>query len=120
LRSHADIKISRRGGKLGKFNRKLSQLEAVYQIAGPVLKQKDPVVISTFIKTVFENKNEYGLNQLSLDWFNRYSSSDPKKAVNFVYNLLQENNQLISKKSIFEGIQLHQHEVNDAKTKTIL
>lgn len=105
---------------MGKFNRKLSQLEAVYQIAGPVLKQEDPAVISTFIKSAFENKNEYGLDQLSLDWFNRYSDSDPKKAVNFVHNLLQENNQLVSKKSILEGIQLHQHEVNDAKAKTIL
>ncbi len=105
---------------MGKFNRKLSQLEAVYQIAGPVLKHEDPAVISTFIKNVFEHQEDYGLDQLSMDWFNRYSENDPKKAVNFVHNLLQENNQLVSKKSILEGIQLHQHEVNDAKAKTIL
>jgi hypothetical protein len=101
---------------VGKFNRKLSQLEATYQIAGPVLKVEDPAVISSFIKTVFENSEEYGLDQLNKDWFNRFSSIDSKRATNFVHNLLQESNQLISKKSILEGIELFNTENHDGET----
>lgn len=99
-----------------KFNRKLSQLEAVHGIAEPVLKYESPVVISSFIKYVFENKSEYGLDQLSDDWFNRYSETNSKESVNFIHNLLQENNQLISKKSILEGIELFKNGVQNGET----
>lgn len=95
---------------MGKFNRKLSQLEAMYQVAGPVLKPERPATISHFIKTVFENSNDYGIAHLNKDWFIRYSDNNSSKAVNFVHNLLQENNQLISKKSILEGIELYKSE----------
>lgn len=100
---------------MGKFNRKLSQLEAIYQIADPVLKAEDPVVISTFIKNVFEHSEDYGLNQLNNDWFNRFASIDKKHASTLVHNLLQQNNQLISKKSILEGIELYQTEISNGK-----
>lgn len=101
---------------MGKFNRKLSQLEATYQIAGPVLKEKNPAVIAAFIKTVFENSSEYGLGQLTRDWFSRFSSVDSKKATNFVHNLLQENEQLVSKKSILEGIAIYNMENSNGET----
>lgn len=92
---------------MGKFNRKLSQLEAIYQIATPVLKTEDPVMISNFITTIFENNTYYELEHLTEHWFNQYALHNNVKATNFIYNILQENNQLISKKSILEGIKLH-------------
>lgn len=85
---------------VGKFNRKLSQLEAVYQIAAPVLKQCPPIELLSTIKTAIESSS------LNVDyaWFHNFALRDPYKATNFTQHLLQESGKLISKKSILESI----------------
>lgn len=85
---------------VGKFNRKLSQLEAVYQIAAPVLIPCSPIELIPTIKTALESSS------LNVDyaWFRNFAQRDPHKATNFTYHLLQESGKLISKKSILESI----------------
>lgn len=95
-----------------KFNKRLSQLEATYQISKPVLTHESPTVISTFIKDMFKNSSKYDvLGELDKEWFSMYSSIDINKATNLIFNILQEHGYLISKKSILEGIYLYNKEI---------
>ena len=96
-----------------KFNKILSQLEAVHQIAKPVVRQEDPVMISDFIHHVFENADDYGVNHLSKDWLTSISSKDKKLAVNFVNGMLEQQGHLLSKKSILEGIDNFKQELEN-------
>jgi len=85
---------------VGKFNRRLSQLEAVHQIAAPVLKPFPPIELIPTIKTAIESSS---LN-VDYEWFRNLSLRDPHKATNFAQRLLEESGKLISKKSILESI----------------
>ena len=55
----------------GAFNKYLSQLESVHQIAAPVCKPVDAVYVSDFIHAVFENKSDYGIGHTAFteEWF---------------------------------------------------
>jgi len=88
-----------------KFNEKLSQLEATYGVAPPVVESQDSLKISDFIHHIFENQEKYNLKGLSKEWFIGLSGRDKKGSVNLINNVLQENGNLISKKSILEGIE---------------
>ena len=89
---------------MSRFNKQLSQLEAIYEVAEPVIKDIDPVHVSDFIHHVFENTDSYELSGLDKEWFHSYINLNESKAVNFVNNLLQNQGHLISKKSILEGV----------------
>ena len=85
-----------------KFNRKLSQLEAIYQVAKPVVKSQNPMTLSSSIQIALENSN-IGVDYT---WFQSLAKRDPKKATTFAQNLLQESGELVSRKSILESIQI--------------
>lgn len=89
-----------------KFSRKLSQLEAITKIADPVVESVDPVFVSDFIHTVFENRSEYGIKSdlLTPEWFSEFSETNPSKAIGMISNILQESGHIISHKSLLEGI----------------
>ena len=89
---------------MAKFNKILSQLEAVYEIENHILTYESPDEINKCINVVFENSHKYGIQDLDKGWFDRYSKIEPIKATNFIYNILQEQGELISKKCIFESI----------------
>ena len=93
---------------MARFNKKLSQLEAVYQIAPPIVEVADPVQISDYIHHMFENKNEYGIESEELDkvWFVEFSGRNKNNASKFVHTALQESGFMISKQSILEGIEV--------------
>ena len=95
-----------------KFNKVLSQLEAIHQIAPPVVRQEDPILISDFIHHIFENANDYGINHLSKEWLNGMSNKDSSIAVNFVGNILEQQGHLLSRKSILEGINNFKQELD--------
>lgn len=97
---------------MSQFNKQLSQLEAIYEVAEPVVKNIDPVHVSDFIHHIFENNNSHQLNGLDKEWFHSYINLNESKAVNFVNNLLQKQGHLISKKSILEGIKEFSKEQN--------
>jgi len=89
---------------MSRFNKHLSQLEAIYGVAEPVLKSADPVHVSDFIHYVFENEDTYGLQGLDKEWFCSFSNLNESNATNFVNNLLHKEGHLINKTSIVEGI----------------
>ena len=90
----------------GAFNKYLSQMESVHQIAPPVRKPVDAVYVSDFIHAVFENKSEYGIGNtaFSAEWFAEFSSRNKPVAEKFIDKILQENGHIISRKSLTEGI----------------
>lgn len=100
---------------MAKFNKILSQLEAIYGLENHVLEYESPDEISKFIHVVFENSQKYGLGNLNKSWFDRYSNTDPIKATNLIYNILQEQGEFISKKCIFESIT--EGKYNESKTR---
>ena len=91
---------------MSRFNKHLSQLEAIYEVAEPVVKSTEPVHVSDFIHYVFENSDEYELKGLDKEWFCSYVNLNESKAVNFVNNLLQKQGHLVSRKSIMEGVSM--------------
>jgi len=88
-----------------RFNKKLSQLEAVHQVNNPTFQKADPTQLSDFIHHVFENQEQYKLGEVSKEWFLNLST-DKKKATVFIDGLLQESGYMISKKSILESIEV--------------
>lgn len=99
---------------MSRFNKKLSQLEAIYEVADPVLKPADPVHIADFIHHVFENSEKFGLMGLDKEWFCAYKNLNESKAINFVNNLLQGQGHLVNSQSILEGINNFIKEESDA------
>lgn len=99
-----------------KFNKVLSQLESMYQISKPVVRDENPILISDFIHHIFENSQEYGIEHLSSDWMDGIKLKDEKMAVNFVNGLLEQNGHLISRKSILEGIKHFSKEIENEQT----
>lgn len=97
---------------MSRFNKVLSQLECIHQIAKPVTEQADPLLISDTIHHIFENKSAYGLNgnDLTVEWFAQFSERNPKHAMKFIDNILQENGHIVSKKCIIEAIDLYNKE----------
>ena len=95
-----------------KFNKILSQLEAIYQVSDPVVKQENPVYISDYIHNIFENQDKYNVKGLSKEWFINYINNNKKESVDFINNILESDGNVISKKSILEGIQIFQSEDN--------
>ena len=89
---------------MSRFNKQLSQLEAIYEVAEPVIKSTDPVHVSDFIHYVFENSDKYGLAGLDKEWFCNYKSINESRALNFINNLLQGQGHLVSQSSILEGV----------------
>jgi hypothetical protein len=89
---------------MSRFNKHLSQLEAIYEVATPVMKSADPVHVSDFIHYIFENTDTYDITGLDKDWFCAYTSINESKSVNFINNLLQGQGHLVTKESILEGI----------------
>lgn len=89
-----------------KFNRTLSQLEAMHGIANPVVENVDPVYVSDFIHTIFENRDQYGIKSdlLTPEWFSEFSERNQNRAIGMIDGILQENGHVISKKSLIEGI----------------
>ena len=73
---------------MSRFNKQLSQLEAIFEVAEPVIKDTDPVHVTDFIHYVFENNNTYGLQSLDKEWFCSYATLNESNAVNFVNNPL--------------------------------
>lgn len=92
---------------MARFNKHLSQLEAIYGVAPAVVSQADPTHISDYIHHMFENKSEYGIESDRLDkfWFVEFSHKNPKQAHKFVNNALNEAGHIVSHNSIMEGIQ---------------
>ena len=86
------------------FNKKLAQLEAIYDINNHNHSNVDGGTIESYITTIFEHASDYGIDGLSTDWFNRLKKKNPIKATNFVYNVLKESGTILSKQSIFESI----------------
>lgn len=86
------------------FNKKLSQLEAMYQVAPPVKRSEDPIHVADFIHHVFENQKEYDLEGLEKDWFVHYATNYPERSFRMINGLLETNGHMVSKKSILEGI----------------
>ena len=104
----------RKGGSMSRYNKHLSQLEAMFEVAEPVLKSVDPVHVSDFIHYVFENTSKYDLDGLDKEWFCSYVNLNENKAVNFVNNLLEDQGHLVAKKSILEGVNtFKKEEYND-------
>lgn len=89
---------------MSKFNKKLSQMESIYNIAPPVVEQVEPVFVSDFIHHVFENSATYDIEPFSKKWFKNYASRSANGSFKFVDNLLQESGHIVSRKSILEGI----------------
>lgn len=89
---------------MSRFNKHLSQLEAIYEVATPVIKSTSPGHVSDFIHYIFENTNAYDITGLDKEWFCSYVSLNESKSVNFISNLLQDQGHLIKTKSILEGI----------------
>ena len=90
-----------------KFNKVLSMMESVYGISNkPIVESVDPIYVSDFIHTVFENKEQYGLanTDLSAEWFSSFSEKNKDKACSMIQTILQETGHIVSKKSIMEGI----------------
>jgi len=87
-----------------KFNKHLSQFEAVYQVAPPVGVTADSVQISDFIHHLLENGEKYGLNDVDDDWFKFYASKHNKLAKNLVMSKLNESGHVVRMKSLNEGI----------------
>lgn len=90
---------------LRKFNKKLSQLEAIHRIAPPVCRNENSLNISDFIHHIFENQEKYDLQGMSKDWFVNFSKRDTKGSFNLINKILQESDNIISKKCILEGIE---------------
>ena len=88
------------------FNKNLSKLEAMFEVENEVVKKAIPLDISDFIHYVFDNPEKYKLEGLSKEWFILESIKDSKKATNIIFNLLQENGFLVSKKSILIGVEV--------------
>ncbi len=89
---------------MSRFNKQLSQLEAIYEVAEPVLKSANSVQISDFIHHVFENVEDFDLTGLDKEWFCSYAVLNESNSINFVRNLLQKQGHLINNSSILEGI----------------
>lgn len=88
------------------FNKNLSKLEAMFEVENEVVKKAAPLDISDFIHYVFDNPEKYKLEGITKEWFILESMKDSKKATSIIFNLLQENGFLVSKKSILEGIEV--------------
>lgn len=88
-----------------RFNKKMSQMESLYEVAKPVVQPVDPIFVSDFIHHAFENPAQYQLEGISKKWFQDLVSKDLPKATAMVDNLLQENGHLVSKNSILEGVE---------------
>jgi hypothetical protein len=88
-----------------KFNRVLSQLEAVYQVAKPVLKPAEPLQVSDFIHHLIENQGKYQLEGWTEEEFVEYSNKNLNNSVDFINNILQKKGHFIARKSIVEGIE---------------
>lgn len=90
----------------GRFNKILSQLECVYQIAPPVVESVNATNVSDFIHAVFENKDKYGIGNTSFsaEWFSDFSERCQPTAVKFIDRILNENGHSVSGKVILEGI----------------
>lgn len=90
----------------GQFNKRLSQLECVHRLAPPVCESIDPIFVSDFIHTVFENKSDYGLGEsaMSAEWFSTFSERNKPTASKLIDKILHENGHVVSRKSIMEGI----------------
>ena len=91
---------------MSNLNKKLAQLEAIYDINNTHRINVDGSVIESYINNIFENSSQYNIDGLTKDWFDVYKKKNPIKASNFVYNILKESGTLISKQSIFEAITL--------------
>jgi len=91
---------------LSNLNKKLAQLEAIYDINNHHRINVDGSVIESYINNIFENASQHGIDGLTKDWFDAFKKKNPVKASNFVYNILKESGTLISKQSIFESIRM--------------
>ena len=81
-------------------------MESMYAIANPVPVTGDPLHVSDFIHTIFENE-EYGMDGTGLtpEWFSEFSEKNRSGAIKMISNFLQENGHIVSQKTIIEGIE---------------
>ena len=86
------------------INKKLSQLEAIYELNNHSIPKVDRDSLNSYIDIIFEHSSEYGIEGLTRCWFDSLSKSSPIKASNFIYNVLHESGNTISKQSIFESL----------------
>lgn len=97
-----------------RFNKRLSQLEAVYQIAPPVVHEHDKTNVSDFVHHIFENTEKYKLSDgMNEEWFVEYVKSCPKSAIKFVSNLLESSGHIVDQKCILEGLEEFKKESSD-------
>lgn len=94
-----------------RFNRKLSQLEAVYQVAPPVVKEESPEKIYNIITESLDSQ-EY----LGNEWFNNLCETNLSSASLYVSSILENNNLLVSKQSILEAIKYYKEYRNGNET----
>ena len=87
-----------------KLNKKLSQLEAIYGLNNHTIPKVDRDTLNSYGDIIFEHSSEYGIDGLNRCWFESLSKSSPIKASNFIYNVLHESGNTVSKQSIFESL----------------
>lgn len=88
-----------------KFNKHLSQLEAVHQIASPIGVTVDALQISDYIHHMLENGEKYGLKDVDSDWFKFYANKHGDLASKLVMDKLCESGHIVNMKCLNEGIQ---------------
>ena len=88
-----------------RYNRHLSQLEAVYNVASPVGIVTEPVYVSDYIHSFLENQGT------DPEWFQFFSGKHPEKALELISSKLCESGQLVNLKCIAEGIETFRKEI---------
>lgn len=85
-----------------KYNKYLSQLEAIYQIAPPVGLNVDPIYVSDYINHLLENGDISGSNEES---FTYCINKHPNLAKKIINKKLNESGHIVNMKCLSEGIQ---------------
>ena len=96
---------------MSRFNKKLSQLEAIYQVAPPVFKSETPENIYNALIEAFQTDTTLGK-----DWFDNACHNNISSASAYISSIFENKDTLISKKSILEGIQ-HYKEYKNGEAK---
>lgn len=98
---------SKKDGKVSRFNKKLSQLEATYQIAGSVLISEKPDII---YQAMIESFNQPDSLQ---GWFDNICNVNKNKAVRYVSSVMENKGKFVNSQSILEGIEYYRNRQNE-------
>ena len=92
-----------------KFNKNLSQLEAMHQVAKPVFESAEPRQIADYVHHVCENNESYaGVVELKKESIIEacHLGNGEYEIVRIIGEILQENGHAVRKEVILEGLQL--------------